>query len=163
MLTVSPITTSIQQFLSTGLTSLADATTPHQNEELKEITVKLNSAIAQWTSQQEIMKKTLDKVPQIDDPMDLILLDAHIQTISEGMVTIQAMMEELKTQANARLASPNSHPHSYRDALAVTSTQQPKASNTRISSQGLDQARGRSAIKQCQLLLDPDSDHPLCV
>ena len=160
-LTVSPITTSIQQFLSSGLASSAGNTTPNQNEELKEVTAKLDSTIDQWTSQQESMKKTLDKVPQIDDPTDLILMDAHIQMISEGMAIIQVTMEELKMQATTRPTPPISHPQSYRDAVADTSTQQPKAPNTRIPSQGLDQARGQSAIKQRQLLLDPDSDHPL--
>ncbi|KIM58261.1 hypothetical protein SCLCIDRAFT_128529 [Scleroderma citrinum Foug A] len=39
--------------------------------------------------------------------------------------------------------------------------QQPNAPTTRKSQQESDQARACSAIKQRQLLLDPDSDHPL--
>lgn len=160
-LTVSPIATSIQQFLSSGLVNSADATTPHQNDELKEITAKLDGAIDQWSSQQESMKRTLDKVPQLGNPTDLILMDARIQTISENVATIQVMMKEMKTQANARPASPSSNPHSYCDAAAAASTQQPKMPAARNFSPGSDQARGCSAIKQRQLLLDPDSDHPL--
>jgi len=119
-LTVSPITTLIQQFLSSGLASSAGDTTPNQNEELKEVTAKLDSAIDQWTSQQESMKKTLDKVPQIDDPTDLILMDARIQTISEGMAIIQVTMEELKMQATTRPTPPISHPQSATPNPTVT-------------------------------------------
>lgn len=107
------------------------------------------------------MKRTLDKVPQLGNPTDLILMDARIQTISENVATIQVMMKEMKTQANARPASPSSNPHSYCDAAAAASTQQPKMPAARNFSPGSDQARGCSAIKQRQLLLDPDSDHPL--
>lgn len=160
-LTVSPITASIQHFLSSGLASPVGVTSPHQNEELKEITTKLDTAINQWSSQEEVMKNTLDKVPQIDDPTDLILMDARIQSISEGMASMQVMMEDLKTQMIARPTSPNSHSHSYRDAVTAANTQQPDAPATKKSQQGSDQARAHSAIKQRQLLLDPDSDHPL--
>ncbi|KIM66582.1 hypothetical protein SCLCIDRAFT_21718 [Scleroderma citrinum Foug A] len=65
-LTASLITTSIQHFLSSESAKSAGLTPLSQNEEFKEVTVKLNTAICQWSSQQESMSRTLDKVPQID-------------------------------------------------------------------------------------------------
>ena len=124
-LTVSLIIASIQHFLCFETAKSAALNSPLQNEDLKEITIKLNTTICQWSSQQESMLRTLDKVPQIDDPANLILLDTWIQNISEGMASIQVMMEELRTQMPTRPTSPNNHPHSYHHA--ATSRQQSRA------------------------------------
>ncbi|KIM67374.1 hypothetical protein SCLCIDRAFT_7564 [Scleroderma citrinum Foug A] len=88
-LTVSLIIASIQHFLSFETAKSAGLNSPLQNGDLKEITIKLNTTICQWSSQQESMSRTLDKVPQIDDPTNLILLDTRIQNILEGMASIQ--------------------------------------------------------------------------
>ena len=113
-LTVSPIIASIQHFLSSETAKSASLNSLLQNEELKEITVKLNTTICQWSSQQESMSRTLNKVPQINDPTDLILMDTRIQNISEGMASIQVMMEELRTQTPTGPASPLLPGRSYK-------------------------------------------------
>lgn len=96
-LTVSLIIASIQHFLSFETAKSAGLNSLLQNEDLKEITVKLNTTICQWSSQQESMSRTLNKVPQIDDPTNLILLGAQIQNILEGMASIQVMMASTAT------------------------------------------------------------------
>jgi len=158
-LTASPIITLVQEALSSAPTNPSSTQIASQNEELRAITTKLDSAVDNWSTQQDNLKKTLDKVPQIDDPTDLLLMDARIQSISEGVSSIQAAMDAIKTQPITRPTSPTRQPHSYRNAVA--SMQQPNPPENRRTSPGSDQAAGCSAIKQRQLLLDPDSDHPL--
>ena len=158
-LAVSPIISSIQKLLSLDGTSSVESPTSVQREELKTITEKLDTAIDQWSTQQEEMKITLSKVPQMDAPTDLIILDARIHSISESINSIQTAIETMKTQSPATRPTHPPHPQSFRDVVA--NEQCPTTPTTRTVPPGLDQARGRSAIKQRQLLMDPDSDHPL--
>jgi len=158
-LAASTIISSIQSKLSLHSTHSDDSPTQTQREEIKIITDKLENAIDQWSTQQVNMKKTLDKVPQIDDPTDLLLMDSRIQSISESIASIQTTLETIKLQPTATPTHQNPQPHSFRDVVA--NDQRPIAPMARAKPQGTDQARGRSAIKQRQLLMDPDSDHPL--
>jgi len=160
-LAASTIISSIQSKLSLHRTRTHsdDSPTQTQREEIKIIMDKLENAIDQWSTQQVNMKKTLNKVPQIDDPTDLLLMDSWIQSISESIASIQTTLETIKSQPTATPTHQNPQPHSFRDVVA--NDQHPIAPMARAKPQGTDQARGRSAIKQRQLLMDPDSDHPL--
>ena len=158
-LAVSPIISSIQKLLTLDGTNPTDSPTSSQKEELKMITEKLDTAIDHWSTQQEEMKATLSKVPQMDGPTDLIILDARIHSISESINSIQASIKTMKTQSPATPMSQNPLPQTFHDVVA--NEQPPTTPRIREISPGLDQARGRSAIKQRQLLMDPDMDHPL--
>ena len=159
-LAISPITSSIQKAITLGTGNPDSSTPPSHQEELRIITEKLDSTINQWSSQQENMKKTLKKVSQIDDSTNLLLMDIWIQSILENVSNIQKAIEDMKTQAATRPANqgPLPHPHTYCDA--AVSEKCPNTSTSRESS-GLDQGRGCSTIKQRQILIDPDNDHPI--
>ena len=158
-LAVSPIISSIQKLLTLDGTNPTDSPTSSQKEELKTITEKLDTTIDQWSTQQEEMKAMLSKVPQMDGPTNLIILDAWIHSISESINSIQASIETMKTQSPATPMSQNPLPQTFHDVVA--NEQPPTTPRTREIPPGLDQARGHSAIKQQQLLMDPDMDHPL--
>lgn len=158
-LTVSPIISLIQKLVSREDTSSMDLPASSQKEDLKVITGKLDVAIDQWSTQQEEMKIMLSKVLQINDPTDLIIMDAWIQSISESIISIQTAIEAIKTQPPTIPSMQNHPPQSFRDILA--SEQHPTNPTPREVPLGFDQARGRSAIKQRQLLMDPNSDHLL--
>ena len=84
-LTASPIITLVQEALSSTPTNPSSTQIASQNEELRAITTKLDSAVNNWSTQQDNLKKTLNKVPQFDDPTNLLLMDAQIQSILEGV------------------------------------------------------------------------------
>ncbi|KIM65627.1 hypothetical protein SCLCIDRAFT_22524 [Scleroderma citrinum Foug A] len=135
-LMVSPIISSIQKLLTLDGTNPTDSPTSSQKEELKMITEKLDTAIDQWSTQQEEMKATLSKRQ----------LHSSLNRDHENAVTSHPYV-------------PKPTPQTFRDVVA--NEQPPTTPRIREIPPGLDQARGRSTIKQRQLLMDPDMDHPL--
>ena len=109
-----------------------------QREELSTITTKLDSALEQWSTQQEEWTKTIHKIPQIDDPINLLIMEARLQSISEGVATVQTAVEEMKTQKAANTTAANPQQYSYRDAALAP--HQPTARTAQANCIDTDQA-----------------------
>ncbi|KIM57736.1 hypothetical protein SCLCIDRAFT_1192901 [Scleroderma citrinum Foug A] len=104
-LTSSSIISSVKQALSS--TDLMEHLTSAHHIELSEMATKLDLALEKWSDQQETWMKTLDKISQIDDPINMIQLETRIHLISEGMASIQKMIEDMKVQnAASTLTTP---------------------------------------------------------
>ena len=158
-LAASPIITAIQKAMANMTTDTNGAPVVSQREELSTITTKLDSALEQWSTQQEEWMKTIHKIPQIDDPINLLIMEARLQSISEGVATVQTAVEEMKTQKAANTTAANPQQYSYHDTALAP--HQPTARTAQANHIDTDQATARAAIKQRQLLIDSDSDHPL--
>ena len=72
-LTSSLIVSSVRQALSS--TDLTEHLPSAHRTELSEMATKLDLALEKWSDQQETWTKTLDKIPQVDDPINMIQLE----------------------------------------------------------------------------------------
>lgn len=137
-LAASPIITAIQKAMANMTTDTNGAPVVSQREELSTITTKLDSALEQWSTQQEEWTKTIHKIPQIDNPINLLIMEARLQSISEGVATVQTAVEEMKTQKAANTTAANPQQYSYRDAALAP--HQPTARTAQANCIDTDQA-----------------------
>ena len=153
----SLIVSSVKQALVS--TDLTDPLSSTHHTKISEATSKLNLALDKWSAQQETWMKTLDKILQTDDPINMIQLETQIHSISEGMAVIQKTVEEMKTQnAASTLMVPQQHCSchpSYREAL----TNHPSPPDDICPPK--DHARAQTAVKERQILINLARDHPV--